>query len=219
MSKQRNTKKAVGSARPPKAPVAVHRIWYRRPILLAGIAVALAGGGAIAYDRAKVADDAVASTTMAEREIPATPWPAETHAPSASAPADSLGMIAPSMLASSGEEINDAVSRPQTPTSDLSLRIDGSSDEAMVDSINRITSELDEVDARAFQKAVRILMVSSLPIDQFRAQRVLPENMTPSQLVSGARQLLAGKNAVEVLQAAQARINAYRDKQAAATTS
>lgn len=219
MGKKRSTKKALEMTCGPQAPVVVAASWYKRPILLAGIAVALAGAGAIAYDRAKVAEDVPASPTMVEREIPATPWPAEMHEASTGAPTDGLGMMAPSMLASSGAEIDNAVSRPQAPTSDLSPRIDGSSDEAMIDSINQITSQLDEVDARAFQKAVRILMVSSLPIDQFRAQRVLPENMTPAQLVSGARQLLAGKNAVEVLQAAQARINAYREKQAAPKTS
>jgi hypothetical protein len=218
MGKKRNTKKAAAFTHPPKAPGVTPASWYERPILLAGVAFALVGAGAVVYDRAKAAEDVVAPTALVEREIPATPWPAETHAPSGGALGDGLGMIGPSMLASSGAEIDDAVSRPQAPSSDLSRRIDGSSDEAMVDSINQITAELDEVDARAFQKAVRILMVSSLPIDQFRAQRVLPENMTPAQLVSGARQVLAGKNAFEVLQAAQARINAYREKASAGTT-
>lgn len=147
-----------------------------------------------------------------DRDIPRNPWPAET---AQELPAFSgLQLMSPGVLDDARRDVGATVddNRVIETSAAASLRIDGTSDEAMVQSINDITGLLPEEDARAFQKAVRILMVSSLPIDRMRSQHVLPENIDQTQLIAGGRQALAGKTVLQVLQAAQARIDDYKAK-------
>ncbi|MEY2161601.1 MULTISPECIES: DUF6694 family lipoprotein [unclassified Rhodanobacter] len=162
-----------------------------------------------------------ATAQREERPIPASPWTGEV-AGVAHGDATGLGFASDATIAQSASDIEAANAAfdvghavtPRVVDAMQTMRIDGSSLDAMVDSINTITSSLPEDDARAFQKAVRILMVASLPIEQMRAQKIAVDKLPPERLIAGAQKVLAGRTPLEVLKIAQARINAELAKRA-----
>ncbi len=155
------------------------------------------------------------------RPIPAFPWHSELAGSDGGAEASGLSFASDAAIGQSASDIDAATAvlagaQSSAPGADAmhTMRIDGASLDAMVASINGITASLPEDDARAFQKAVRILMVASLPISQLRAQKVAIDKVPPEQLIGGAQRVLAGRTPLEVLQMAQARINAELAKRA-----
>jgi hypothetical protein len=152
------------------------------------------------------------SSAAPERPIRDTPWPAE-HTDVQVDLASGLRLASPAVIESSERDIDASVSRADLDQPGLSIRIDGSSVDTMVDSINQITAALPETQSKAFQKAVRLIMVANLPIEQMRAQHILPETVPQEKLIAGARRDLSGRNALEVLQIAQAKLERYRAQQ------
>jgi len=153
------------------------------------------------------------SSAAPERPIRETPWPAE-HTDVQVDLASGLRLASPAVIEASERDIDATVSSADLNQPGLAIRIDGSSVDTMVDSINQITAALPDSQAKAFQKAVRLIMVANLPIEQMRAQHILPETVPQEKLIAGARRDLSGRNALEVLQIAQAKLDSYRSKQA-----
>ncbi|MEY2161323.1 hypothetical protein [Rhodanobacter sp. FW106-PBR-LB-2-11] len=83
------------------------------------------------------------------------------------------------------------------------IAINGSSSDALVDSINQITAALPDRDARVFQKSVRMLIVGSLPIQQMIAAHVQPSQISEPMLLDAARSKLNGMKAMDVIRAAE----------------
>lgn len=164
---------------------------------------------------------ATAAVAQAEgRPIPESPWqseiPAGTHSQGGLefVSDETMGQSASDISMASAASEPGVGTGPQVADAMHAMRIDGSSLDAMVDSINAITASLPQADARAFQKAVRVLMVASLPIEQLRAQKVAIDKLPPEKLIAGAQRILAGRTALEVLKMAQARINVELAKRA-----
>lgn len=166
----------------------------------------------------------VGAAIAQERPIPASPWQGEIGSGGAESglafvSEATMGRSADDIAASADStrgqvaEVTDA-STARVADAMHTMRIDGSSLDTMVDSINAITASLPDEEARAFQKAVRVLMVASLPIAQLRAQKVAIDKLPPEQLIGGAQKVLSGRTPLEVLQMAQARINAELVKRA-----
>ncbi|UJJ60399.1 DUF6694 family lipoprotein [Rhodanobacter denitrificans] len=194
----------------------------KTPALVVGVVVAgiVALALLVRYNRqgpAPAHDAAVTASTVDDRPIPASPWSGEA-APAGTGSQSGLEYVSDATVGQSASDIATAtaaavasqvVGAAGTQVGDAmhAMHIDGSSLDAMVDSINQITASLPEDDAKAFQKAVRVMMVASLPIAQLRAQKVAVDKVPPEQLIAGAQKILAGRTPLEVLKMAQARIN------------
>lgn len=184
----------------------------RRRVLVAGVvAVAAVCAAAALWPQHAPVPVPVASGAE-ERPIPETPWPAEATGVQVDF-ASGLRLASPAVIDASERDIDASVSRGDFDQPGLAIRIDGSSVDSMVDSINKITAALPDEQAKAFQKAVRLIMVANLPIEQMRAQHILPETVPQEKLIAGARRDLSGRNALEVLQIAQAKLERYRAQQ------
>lgn len=192
----------------------------KTPRLFAGVIVAVVVAAAMmvtvkpstAVDQARAAAPAGLSE---DRPIPASPWAGE--AAGVAHDDSGLGFASDATIQQGVTDMEAATMDQEGPRAGdamRTMRIDGSSLDTMVDSINAITASLPEDDARAFQKAVRILMVASLPIEQLRARKVSVDKVPPEQLIAGAQKILAGRTPLEVLKIAQARINVELQRRA-----
>lgn len=82
-------------------------------------------------------------------------------------------------------------------------RIDGSNPDSMIASINQITGELPDRDARTFQRSLRMLMVASLPIAEMVAKHQSASSLSQERLMAGVKDQVDGMNAEEVVSAAR----------------
>lgn len=113
-------------------------------------------------------------------------------------PLTQAALAAMPMTAPSAPEITRMAALPG-----FQIRINSQTTDTLVNSINEITHELPDKDARAFQKSVRMLMVNSLPIEEMVTKRESPSELSEARMLSGVRQTLSGMNALDVMKAAQ----------------
>ena len=193
----------------------------KTPALVVGVIVAAIAAVAVGVRYNQRSDVALPLSAVAQAEarpIPASPWQSEIPTGDAVGQGG-LALVSDATMGQSATDIGMASdvpnavpaaagAEPQAADPMHTMRIDGSTLDAMVDSINAITASLPRDDAKAFQKAVRVLMVASLPIEQLRAQKVAIDKLPPEKLIAGAQRILAGRTPLEVLKMAQARINA-----------
>ena len=83
------------------------------------------------------------------------------------------------------------------------LRIDGTNPDTMIASINKITAELPDRDARTFQRSLRMLMVASLPIAELVSKHQSASTLSQEQLLGSVKSQVAGMNAEEVVAASR----------------
>jgi len=152
---------------------------------------------------------------ISDRPIASVPWEAEVGHASSTGPSP-LSLMSGMVFEDASESIGASLYEGVAGQSDArNATIDGSSIDAMVNSINAITQSLPETEARAFQKAVRVVMVANLPLEQLRAQNTPIEKVSEQVLIAGAQQELAGKTPLQVLFAAQGKIEAVKASRAA----
>jgi hypothetical protein len=86
------------------------------------------------------------------------------------------------------------------------LRVDGSSFDAAIASINAITAELNPEVAKGFQQSVRLLMIAHLPIEKARAAK---RNVTDAEIHAAVLEAVGNKTPWEILVAAQQQLGKY----------
>lgn len=86
-------------------------------------------------------------------------------------------------------------------------RIDGSSFDAAIASINAITAELNPTVAKGFQQSVRMLMIAHLPIEKARAAK---RNVTDAEIHAAVLEAVGNKTPWEILVAAQQQLGKYQ---------
>lgn len=121
------------------------------------------------------------------------------HRAGAAVPVTRAAIAAMPITASAASEVTRMQAVPG-----FQIHIDGQSTDSLVNSINEITQALPDKDARAFQKAVRILMVNSLPIGEMIATHQPASQLSEASMLAGARATLSGMDALDVMKAAQA---------------
>jgi len=92
---------------------------------------------------------------------------------------------------------NDQAAKTFMATSPLfQRRVRGDSLDAVAKSINDITAELPELQAKGFQQAAKLLMVSELPIDQAMQTH---RNLSDQEISDSVVRSLSGKTPWEIL--------------------